>query len=206
MGTMRIKLTFQSIDRKSLILPIHYNHLLQSLIYRLFPQDIALKLHEEGFRYQKRAFKLFTFSRILNQGKIQEGHLLFDSSFSFFFATPKEDLIESLTQTILTERPFDLRGQSVILSRIEICPQPTLKDRFLLRFLSPITIYQTDAEKKTHFYSPSDALFEKLLTENTRKKYILVHGKEPKDCSLFSCPSIFPYQKQGDRPFQRNVH
>ncbi len=44
---MRLSLTFSFT--KNLLLPLHYNEILQGLIYRLLDKAIAEKLHDEGF-------------------------------------------------------------------------------------------------------------------------------------------------------------
>ena len=44
--------------------PVHYNHLLQSFIYSLFPQQEAAFIHDQGYRFNGRVYKLFSFSTI----------------------------------------------------------------------------------------------------------------------------------------------
>ncbi|WP_165895077.1 hypothetical protein [Tepidibacillus fermentans] len=46
-------------------MPIHYQQILQGLIYRkLLSKELSEFLHNQGFFYHKRSFKLFTFSRL----------------------------------------------------------------------------------------------------------------------------------------------
>ncbi len=63
---MRLRLTLQP-KSFSLVLPIHYNELIQAFIYRNLSEDLATFLHNKGFSLSegKRKFKLFTFSRLL---------------------------------------------------------------------------------------------------------------------------------------------
>ncbi|GAE87593.1 hypothetical protein [Acetivibrio straminisolvens] len=58
-----------SIDfDKSLELPFNYNKILQGFIYRnIMDKDLAQFIHDKGFSYEKRKYKMFTFSRL--QGK-----------------------------------------------------------------------------------------------------------------------------------------
>ena len=48
-------------------LPIHYNYLIQSLIYHSLDEEFAEFLHDQGYEVEKRKFKLFNFSRLLGQ-------------------------------------------------------------------------------------------------------------------------------------------
>lgn len=63
---MRISIRLESLDGE-LTLPVHYNHLVQGMIYQSLDQALAQWLHERGFQYGKRRFKLFTFSRLLSR-------------------------------------------------------------------------------------------------------------------------------------------
>lgn len=199
---MRAKLTFASRDDKGILLPLHYNHLLQYLIYHLLPSDLAENLHEEGFRYGKRRFKLFTFSRIFQKGHPQkvEGRrkLFFPRGFSFCFATPRHEILENLIKEALLRRSVDLMGQEVFLERVEVCPEAALQKTLFLRFLSPVTVYRTREEggkKKTHFFSPTDAEFDRLLLENARKKYFLVRGEKADQLEFTISPHRFSLER-----------
>ncbi|NLK01119.1 MAG: CRISPR-associated endoribonuclease Cas6, partial [Clostridia bacterium] len=62
---MRLKVTF-SAKEGQLSIPVNYQHALQGLIYNSLDGDEKFNtfLHEHGFRYEKRSFKLFTYSRL----------------------------------------------------------------------------------------------------------------------------------------------
>ncbi|MDK2900903.1 MAG: CRISPR-associated endoribonuclease Cas6, partial [Thermosipho sp. (in: thermotogales)] len=60
---MRIYL---DLDFEKLELPIHYNHILQSIIINMIDSSGYRKfIHDEGYVLGKRKFKLYTFSRLL---------------------------------------------------------------------------------------------------------------------------------------------
>ncbi|BER91811.1 CRISPR-associated endoribonuclease Cas6 [Atrimonas thermophila] len=199
---MRAKLTFTARDGEGILLPLHYNHLLQHLIYHLLPPDFAENLHEEGFRYGKRRFKLFTFSRILQKGHFRKvdgrRRLFFPHGFSFCFATPRYEILENLIREALLRRSADLLGQEVFLSRVEVCPEAELREAMFLRFLAPVTVYRTtqvEGKRRTHFFSPTDSEFNQLLLENARKKYFLVTGKSADELKF----AIHPYRFSPER-------
>ena len=62
---MRLYVELNAMD--SIRLPIHYNYLVQSMIYQNMDREFAEFLHEQGYEVDKRKFKLFTFSRLLGQ-------------------------------------------------------------------------------------------------------------------------------------------
>jgi len=63
---MRLEIIFK---HDKLDLPIHYNEIVQGFIYNHISEDLSKWLHDEGFAYEKRSFKFFTFSRIMGQFK-----------------------------------------------------------------------------------------------------------------------------------------
>ena len=68
-GYLRIVLEFQSSE-ESLALPLHYNELIQGMIYRNLEEALAGWLHDGGIPLGKRHFKLFTFSRLMGRYRI----------------------------------------------------------------------------------------------------------------------------------------
>lgn len=52
------------IDPSSPALPIQYNYLVQSAIYAALPEDVASRIHDEGYSAGNRRFKMFSFSQL----------------------------------------------------------------------------------------------------------------------------------------------
>ncbi|MDI6840561.1 MAG: hypothetical protein QMD71_06925 [bacterium] len=69
---MRITIILETEDR-ALSLPIHYNHIIQGFIYDNISKKLAKFLHQKGYIYGKRAFKLFTFSRLYGRFRLNKG-------------------------------------------------------------------------------------------------------------------------------------
>ncbi len=67
-----MRLTVTMSGRQGTVsLPLHYQHLLQGLLYRsLENEQLAAFLHDRGFRHGKRSFKLFTFSRLFGTHQV----------------------------------------------------------------------------------------------------------------------------------------
>ncbi|MCL4384796.1 MAG: CRISPR-associated endoribonuclease Cas6 [Cyanobacteria bacterium] len=176
---MRININFYC-DNKFL-LPIQYNHLVQSFIYNNINKKIANFLHEKGFELNKRNFKLFSFSRI--NGKIdvikikQEYLLLIKNFFNFILSSPYEEFITSFALNLSENNKKLLLGENIVqIYSIDVLFEPEFKENMKIKMLSPITIYSTlnDAigNKKTYYYNPWEKEFEILVKENLIKKMI----------------------------------
>lgn len=180
----------------------HYNHLIQLLIYRLLLEKLAGSLHKEGFPCEKRHFKLFTFSRLLERGQKRERNgrmgLHFPARFSFFFVTPREEILESLWHEALVRRSIEVLGQEIFLVEVQVIPEPQWPSSLMLRFLSPVTVYRTSKEngkRITHFLSSSAHEFNRLLVENAWKSYFLLTGKTAGSPSF----SLYPFRFSEER-------
>ncbi len=57
---MRISLIFRSDS--PIKLPLSYNHILQGFIYQYLTPELSTSLHQEGYQYRKRSFKIMVSS------------------------------------------------------------------------------------------------------------------------------------------------
>ncbi|MEA1913641.1 MAG: hypothetical protein U9N06_07465 [candidate division WOR-3 bacterium] len=63
---MRIRIQFLPVD-ENVEIPVNYNYLVQSFIYHNISEKLSVFLHNKGYKYGKRLFKMFTFSRLLGK-------------------------------------------------------------------------------------------------------------------------------------------
>ncbi len=212
---MRLKITYKP-ENGGILLPLHYNYLIESLLYKTFSEQVATLLHTKGFALEKRHFKLFTFSRILNRGNKVTGErlkhlktlfgikddfvfrsvrrteieeaLFMEGNISLYFSSVKRFVIEDLGTRILTLPAFEILGQRLLLSSLEVIKEPQFSDNMIIKMLSPLTVYSTmqteDGKKKTYYYSPGEAEFKELVRNNAVKKYIITYGRHPIDDNL----------------------
>lgn len=179
---MRIKIGLEHLNENQAVLPLHYNHGLQSFIYRHISPELADFLHKEGYSLGKRKFKLFTFSRLLGKYHInsREEKIIFSGSTSFYLSSPKEKFIQQFAETLLKSPEVRLFRDSFIISSIEVYPQPSTQSDVTIRMLSPVTIYSTlfsaSGKKKTYYYSPFEKEFSQLIRANILKKYQALYG------------------------------
>jgi len=99
---MRIEVILKNTDNKDIMLPIHYNELIQKIIYKNLPKLLSTFLHDIGFRYNNKPIKLFTFSKIFsNKIKLYKNYIFFSNTISIFISSPIEIIIKILRENLL---------------------------------------------------------------------------------------------------------
>lgn len=189
---MRLKLTFYNPDSALTKLSCNYNEIIQGFIYNNLDNWLASKVHDEGFRDPKsgRIFKLFTFSRLIPDGKVEikKGEIIFHGDINLIIASPVNDFIQSFAMNLLKVGSFRLDKQTYMLKSVFVEGLPEYRERILVKTLSPITVYSTvftsDGRKKTYYYSPFEDEFERLIIENLNKKLRTLTGKSVSEGSI----------------------
>ncbi|ADO45631.1 CRISPR-associated protein Cas6 [Hydrogenobacter thermophilus TK-6] len=175
---LKIKLTGEGLIR----LPKSYNHLLQAFFYKNTDPVLSKFLHEIGFVYNRRRFKLFTFSKIIGKLASRQGNLVFfEPQITVYFASPLMDIVSSAVNVFLKRENLFLGENRLRLESVELI-KPTVREDVNVRCLSPITVYRTpEGETKKQFFSPWQEEFYELIKNNLIKKYQLIYGKSYKE-------------------------
>lgn len=182
---MRLKLKF-SFDN-SLSLPINYNHIIQGFIYENLSDRIYRKfLHDEGYKYEKRKFKLFTFSRIEGKFDIDFANKMinFRSPITLVVSSVLEDFVNDFGSTLLKKDFLFLGKTEINLEEISASNFNINDERVVISMLSPMVIYSTvevHGKKKTIYYKPDDEIFNELIYQNLIKKYKSFYGTDLKE-------------------------
>lgn len=180
---LRAHLKFCSKD--DINLPIHHNHILQGFIYNSFADETFAKfLHEEGYKWKKRNFKLFTFSRL--NGKLdmdkKNKRIIFKTPVTLTISSIKNRIIEDLVTNIIKSERLLLGRQEIFLEEVKMEDYTFQGETaYVINFLSPVTAYKTELvndKKKTHYFKPWDNEFKQQLKANLKKKYEIVEGKK----------------------------
>jgi len=173
---VRLTLTFEPRGGQ-IALPVHYNHLVQGMIYRSLDRALRQWLHQEGFTYQKRKFKLFTFSRLMARKRSYDRktrQITLYGPISLKVGSTEVQILESLAVYLVKNREVRLNGTPCDFHAIEVEMPVEANGPVLVKTLSPITVYRTlytaDGRKKTYYYSPYEDEFEELLLDNLRRK------------------------------------
>ena len=177
---MRIIISFVMSDKTHLA--IHYNHLVQAMIYNSLDPDFASFLHDQGYEGGGRTFKLFTFSRLIGKFRLIDGGIEFEPPVKLIVTSPMERFCRSLLNGLLTKNEVELGRAVVKVESVKVEKPEVAGESVKLKLLSPAvaysTLYRGDGSKYTCYYQPGDAEFTRIAEENLRKKYRALYNRE----------------------------
>jgi CRISPR-associated endoribonuclease Cas6 len=180
--TARCALQFRAVD-PPLRLPIHYNHLVQGLVYGLLEVAFAQKVHQEGFRAGGRQLRLFAFSRLLGPYVLHREALTieFPDVVRLVVSSPVEDFVRALGRTLLDRSEAQLGGARLRLESVRF-DHPRVPDGAVrFRTLSPVTVFSTverpDGTRFTYYFEPRSGEFRRLAVQNLARKYEAATGR-----------------------------
>ena len=182
---MRIILSLSS--EGILKIPFSYNEIIQGLIYSHLDKVLADFLHNEGFLFKKRKFKLFTFSRILGRVKARRDGFEIASPFSIVISSPYNEILRSLAENLIRSSEVYFGKQNIFVESVKVEFSPKFEGPAHIKMLSPVTVYSTlkaPKGKKTYYYNPKEYEFSELIRENILKKYRAYYRDEPRDESF----------------------
>jgi len=178
-----MRLTLNFFSEKNLKLPISHNEIIQGFIYRHLNKTLSNFLHNHGFTFEKRRFKLFTFSRLIGKIRIKEDTFEITPPFKLVVSSPHEEILRSLAENLVKPSETKIGHNTVYIESINVHFIPQISEEAKIKMLSPVTIYSTlkkaDGGKKTYYYNPSEKEFSQLIKENILKKYSAIYKKKP---------------------------
>jgi CRISPR-associated endoribonuclease Cas6 len=171
---MRILITL--VAERPIRLPVAHNHIVQGLIYGQLEANLARWLHGEAYRYAKRTYRMFTFSRLSGAYTLQPKtrQIVFTPPVRLQLASHNAEVLASFAEHLLKAPELQLGNNRLSAQQVDILPAPELSCPARLVTLSPITIYSTvtkaDGGKLTHYYSPHDKDWQPLVLKNLERK------------------------------------
>ena len=166
------------------VLPVHYNHWVQAALYRSISPELSGFLHEQGYLYGKRSFKLFTFSRLLGRWERRGDRLYFYTSPRLFVSSPVDRFIRELANTLLHRGHITFGSRDYSVQQVTFPKEPVISSPMRIRMLAPVTVYSTlytrDGRRKTYYYSPKEPEFSEQVEDNLKKKGLLLTSRRYK--------------------------
>ncbi|WP_054740975.1 CRISPR-associated endoribonuclease Cas6 [Cellulosilyticum ruminicola] len=173
---MKLYLTFGSQEKISL--PTHYNHIIQAAILNWIEDEAYQKfIHDIGYVYEGRNFKLFTFSKLIGEYTLtaNKKEMIFESKVKIVISSSQVKFIECIEKGLRNpSKVWRLGHNEVRIISISKEEEPLVGEEIVVRSLSPIVAYNTvleEEKKKTKYYGPEDMEFERILRQNLIKKY-----------------------------------
>jgi len=179
-----LRLAISLSAERSLRLPMNYNQLVQAAIYRHISPSLASLLHDRGYTFGKRSFKLFTFSRLLGKYQLdrERKEIVFPRGARLVVSSPVHEFCSELVSGLLSSGRLELGRQEVEITGVEVTSPKVPKNRAVLELLSPVVVYSTFEKpgggKYTCYFQPGEEEFSRLLQENLTKKYAALY-REP---------------------------
>ncbi|HEM3684130.1 TPA: CRISPR-associated endoribonuclease Cas6 [Streptococcus suis] len=161
------------LNGNSLVLPIHYQQVVQGILYHAMPRIVADKAH-----YQAKGVRnlpLFTFSQLFGDFSKdhKKGTLLF-SELYFYVSFKDEVLGYEVVKALM--KGLDFYGKKYAC---QIHLLPAYSGGYWIQTLSPILARRTDPEtKKVTFFKPNTMDFALAIYNNLKRKYLHYYGKE----------------------------
>ena len=191
---MRMELRISS-GKERIVLPLDYNYHLQGFLYNGVSPELASFLHDKGFEYEKRSFRMFTFSKLMGKYEIKDGTITFTMPVRLVISSPLDRFVSELANTMLTSKELKLCGEDITVEEISVLERPEIKSRMRIRLVTPLVAYSTlltpEGRKKTYYYNPLEPEFAEIIDGNMRKKYQAFYGKEPRARKLSLKPERF---------------
>lgn len=165
---------------EELILPINYHQILQGIIYRglqSFPEYSGF-VHNSGYRYGERHYRLFTFGQLKGKYRIEAGKIVFSEHVSFEIRSTEVLLLKLLKDNF--KKQGIAYGEQRYHKVNAVLRDKTIEsEEIVIQMKSPLVGYETDAVSgKTHFFSPEDKEFYQRVEENFVRKYQAYAGIE----------------------------
>jgi len=195
LGSDGMRISIELSSEKEVILPIHYNNILQGFLYKnLTDKDYRTFLHDTGYQLADKRFKLFTYSRLLGKFRMLKdtGIIAFSSPITLVVAAGVEPFITDLAETLIKSERCYLGDNPVDIKSISVHKKFTPTDKVQIKMLSPIVAHRTIFEgekKRTEYYSPWQKEFGQLVTNNLLRKYQIIHGNLPENLDFRVIPN-----------------
>lgn len=167
---------------RELVLPIHYHHILQSIIYHNLREDYGYSdfLHEKGYASEERQYRMFVFGLLQGRYEIVQKNIVFRNEVSFRVRSADNRMLRLLKEN-LERRGISYLQQHYEDLELELTDDDIREEKVRVRMASPLCVYSTDPEtKKTYFYHPQEPEFAEQVNANFRRKYKAYTGLEPK--------------------------
>ena len=169
--------------QNELVLPLNYHHILQAIIYKSLGKSYGYNnfVHDTGFQFDNRKFKMFTFSLLKGKYRIENRKIYFQQEVSFEVRSPEIFFIRQLAEHI-EKYGISYGEQHYNDIEIELSEDTIEWEEVHIKMKTPITVYSTDPfSKNTYFFQPDEEEFYQQICDNFVRKYIACFGVEPEE-------------------------
>lgn len=167
-------------EEAAVVVPTPYNHILQGFIYTNLDGALSRWLHDEGYRFEKRRYKMLVFGRLEGRYDRTAVGLAFRSGVRLRVRSVNADVLSSLAEFLLAKKNVRLGRSPCHVGEISLIPDPVVNASIPIemRAVTPVVTYSTlqlpSGRKTTHYYAPMEQDWSDLIVSNlVRKAYAL---------------------------------
>lgn len=154
--------------------PVHYNYLVQSFLYRRFPPKSGRLIHDRGVEEGPRRFKLFTFSRLYGDFARVGDQLKFKDFAYLCVSSIFRVEMKYLARSLLQDSEVRIGRATFAVDSLKVVEFPEESREFYT--LSPIVV--TKRTDRTKYLMPHHEEFGMLLELNLKRKVRAVKGRQ----------------------------
>lgn len=190
---MRLALTLTPCDGDCL-LPVNYQYPLSAAIYRIIEQadeKYSSFLHNEGYKFNGKSFKLFSFSDLRVPFRIQGDRLHINGSpasliISFHIDEAATNFIRGLFINQRLEIADKISRTQFSVTNVQLLPDSFAsvhhtEPEVILQPLSPLVVGRKNNKGNYDFLSPADLDFNEWFIHNWIEKYKAINGSAAVD-------------------------
>lgn len=176
-----------------LVLPIQYNYVIQAVILKWLGEENYQKfIHDTGYEFNNRKFKLYSFSRLQGRYAInnKSKKIIFFDEVGLLLTSADDKFLTYLVNNIISNSSINILYQEVWVDQIN-CIHKELGEKEKIYTKSPVVVYSTlnnGDKKKTYYYNPVEKEFSELVRKNLINKYAAAHGEEPENSNFKIVP------------------
>lgn len=187
---MRFKLTL-IVDKQAFgnQIPFNYQYEQQAVIYKILSlanQEYADWLHDNGYRLDKKKFKLFTYSKLIipayDLDKENARLIINSDTVDWYISFLPEKSTEKFIQGIFMNQTFQLGDKKSIIQfkiqSVEALPEVSYKEEMTFETLSPMCVSRNEPDGKTTYLSPEEPCIKGALLISLLSKYKAFYGRD----------------------------
>lgn len=161
-------------------IPLNYQYAVSSWIYRTIrsaDSQYSSFLHEQGFSFDSRSFKMFTFSQLdLRPYKIEGNAIqLLGNEISLNVRFMADKSIDNFIKGLFLHQRFSLGSREAQcdfeVTKVEALPTQRFTTTMRYECLSPIVVSAMRDDRTTAYLSPDDNAYGLILIQNLVRKH-----------------------------------
>lgn len=168
------------VKAEEIRLPISTSSTIQGVIYNALKKDnnYSTYLHDHGNNLNGRKYKFFTFSDIRGNYRIENKEIVFLECANFSVRSTDAYLIQLLFSHFTEHPEIEIGSSKAKIEKLRLRDEQIFSDEIRIQTLSPITVYITESDGHTLYYSPADKEFYNAIITNARRKWITRFGSD----------------------------